>query len=544
MAADPNFTSSYQNALMVAAVIDEGGNFITVRFEPIGINGDYHIPPDSPAGGIGGGVFLAVFDELNADYDGQARPQGAAVDAGADEITLLDGFILGDNINLGEVAVLVENWLAETLPNQPFNGDLNLDGKVNLIDQIAFVEQHPSAVLLAEGLAEGSVYTQASPDTDGIDTDGDGDPNNDNVSIHVAAGDGFVNMADGRLQYMFGFSDVTGVSDANIIMNAMLGADFPAPTISVKEGQKLYLSLTNVGMFVRPDLFDPHTIHWHGFPQAASIFDGVPSASISVNMGATLTYFYNVVEPGTFMWHCHVEATEHMQMGMLGNLYVLPIQNNEPNGTVLNPEAPPEKQFIHNTGYKYVYNDGDGSTYYDVEYPIQIHAFDPDFHDASLTVQPLPFANMDDKYPMLNGRGYPDTVDPNILYNTASDEGFPDRPSQKINSLITATQGEKILLRISSLSTVNYFTLTVLGIPMRVVGTGARLLRGPDGRETSYMTNSVNLGGGETADVILDTTDVEPGTYVLYCTNLNNLCNNEEDYGGMMTEIVINPPPE
>ena len=27
------------------------------------------------------------------------------------------------------------------------------------------------------------------------------------------------------------------------------------------------------------------------------------------------------------MYHCHVEAAEHMQMGMLGNLFVRPRQN-------------------------------------------------------------------------------------------------------------------------------------------------------------------------------------------------------------------------
>ncbi len=221
-------------------------------------------------------------------------------------------------------------------------------------------------------------------------------------------------------------------------------------------------------------------------------------------------------------------------MGMYGNLYVLPKQNNLPDLSDLNG-------FTHHTGNKYVYNDGDGSTYYDVEYPVQISAFDPDFHDASLTVQPLPFALMDDRYPMLNGRGYPDTVNPNAIVNTASDEGFPDRPSQKINTLITATQGQKILLRINSMSTTSFHTLSVPGIPMTVVGVGAKILRGPDGKDLMYETASVDLGGGEVKDVILDTQDTAPGTYVLYTTNLNHLSNNEEDFGGMMTEIVISP---
>jgi hypothetical protein len=42
------------------------------------------------------------------------------------------------------------------------------------------------------------------------------------------------------------------------------------------------------------------------------------------------------------------------------------------------------------------------------------------------------------------------------------------------------------------------------------------------------------------ADAILDTTGVAPGTYYLYAANLNYLSNDNEDFGGMMTEIVIN----
>jgi FtsP/CotA-like multicopper oxidase with cupredoxin domain len=355
-----------------------------------------------------------------------------------------------------------------------------------------------------------------------------GGPNT--VCMHLSGGDGYVTMADGRVQYMFSFADITGVPDNKAMEEGMLAATFPAPTIVLDEGDEFYLNLTNVGMVIRPDLFDPHTIHWHGFPEAASIFDGVPDSSISINMGTTLTYYYNVVEPGTYMYHCHVEATEHMQMGMLGNLYVRPAQNKLANGTDLSG-------FTHQKGFMYAYNDGDGSTYYDVEYPIQIGSFDPDFHDASETVQPLPFAMMKDKYSMLNGRGYPDTVNPNPLPAPAENGG---KVSQEISALIEADQGDKILLRISNLNVTRYDTLATLGIPMKVIGKDAKLLRGPTGKDLYYEANSVTLGGGEAVDVILDTANVAPGTYFLYTTNLNHLTNYEEDFGGAMTEIVIN----
>ncbi|OCC14279.1 Multicopper oxidase [Dissulfuribacter thermophilus] len=349
------------------------------------------------------------------------------------------------------------------------------------------------------------------------------------VCMHLGAGDGFVKMADGRLQYIFSFVDLTGVKPENWMSVGMLGATFPAPTIVLKEGDEFYLTLSNVGMALRPDLSDPHTVHWHGFPEAASVFDGVPSASLSVNMMASFTYYYHVVQPGTYMYHCHVEATEHMQMGMLGNLYVLPAQNDLPDGTNLNG-------FIHHTGYHYAYNDGDGSTYYDIDYVIQIGSFDPGFHDASMNVQPLPFAAMEDTYPMLNGRGYPDTVDPNPLTPPAENGG---KISQPLSALITAKVGQKVLLRISNLNVTRFYTLFSLGIPMKVVGEDARLLKGPDGRAMYYMTNSVTLGGGESVDVILDTAGLQPGTYFLYTSNLNYLSNNDEDFGGMMTEIHI-----
>jgi FtsP/CotA-like multicopper oxidase with cupredoxin domain len=362
------------------------------------------------------------------------------------------------------------------------------------------------------------------------DTNGDGisdDPNI--VCMHITGGDGFVKMADGKDQYVFSFGNATGFTPvASTVAEYTLKALSPAPPIVLKQGQELYLTLTNVGMVMRPDLFDPHSVHWHGFPQAAPIFDGLPEPSPTPNMGSSFTYYYKAAVPGTYFYHCHVEATEHMQMGMIGNAWITPAQDDLPAGTPL------ANGFIHQAGYNYVYNDGDGSTRYDVAYPVQITAFDSNFHDKHLAVQALPFAEMYDNYPMINGRGYPDTINPNPILNR---EGFAAQPQ---HTLISATAGQKVLLRLSNVSTTHLYTVaTTLGVQMKVVGRGAALLRGPDGKDTSMSVHTLNVGGGQHFDIIIDTAGVAPGTYFLYTTNLANLSNGPQERGGLMTEIVI-----
>jgi hypothetical protein len=175
---------------------------------------------------------------------------------------------------------------------------------------------------------------------------------------------------------------------------------------------------------------------------------------------------------------------------------------------------------------------------------LQQGSMDHNFHDASEGVQPLPFANMRDTYAMINGRGYPDTVNPAPLPAPGPKVEYlaplPASSSQVVSSLVTATQGQRILLRLSNLNVTNYYTVTAQGLPMKVVGAGARQLKGPDGTLLYYDTSSVTLGGGESVEVMIDTRQVAVGTYFLYTTNLNFLSNFEQDNGGMMTEIVIN----
>ena len=150
----------------------------------------------------------------------------------------------------------------------------------------------------------------------------------------------------------------------------------------------------------------------------------------------------------------------------------------------------------------YAYNDGDGSTYYDVEYPLQIHGFDPNFHFVGMTFNPEGFADMKDKYFLLNGRSYPDTVTDGPLTTQSTDGSM--HYSQPLPSIINIPAGGRALLRISDLDVTEYQTLASLGIPMKVIALNAKLLRDQDGHNMYYNTNSITLAGGESLDVILD----------------------------------------
>jgi hypothetical protein len=375
---------------------------------------------------------------------------------------------------------------------------------------------------------------------------------------------------------------ITGHVDPRQIMDVgVMNGNIPAPLMAIDEDDEFFLTLTNVGMIMRPDLFEQHTVHFHGYPNASAFYDGVPDASVAINIGASFTYYYLAPDAGTYFWHCHITPPEHLQMGMVGQLYVRPRQNRVTTGTDL--YAARQKQDLdlrtacvsandilcsnplpvlptnatgtvgRAAGGNYAYNDGDGSTYYDVEYPLQIHGFDPNFHFVGMTFNPEGFADMKDKYFLLNGRSYPDTVTPGPL-ETQSADGV-NHFSQPLPAIITITAGQRALLRISDLDVSEYQTLASLGIPMQVIGYNAKLLRDQAGNNMYYATNSITLGGGESLDVVLDTclarstpsdpsstctTKMATGTYYLYTPNLDHLSNDAENFGGLMTEVHVN----
>ena len=361
----------------------------------------------------------------------------------------------------------------------------------------------------------------------------------------------------------------------------VMNGNIPAPLMAIDEDDEFFLTLSNVGMIMRPDLFEQHTVHFHGYPNASGFYDGVPDASVAVNIGGSMTYYYLAPDAGTYFWHCHITPPEHLQMGMVGQIYVRPRQNRVPSNTsvrtalvqqqadprtacrragdgvtpailaaaavpdILCSNPLPAATGTVNGGFTggvatkmFAYNDGDGSTRYDVEYPLQIHGFDPNFHFVGMTFNPEAFAEMKDKYFLLNGRSYPDTVMAGPM-ETQSTDGAKHF-SQPLPAIINIPAGGRALLRISDLDVTEFQTLASLGIPMQVIALNAKLLRDQSGNNLYYNTNSITLGGGESLDVILDATGyAAPQTFYLYTPNLDHLSNDAENFGGLMTEVHI-----
>src|SRR5438874_6090667 len=121
---------------------------------------------------------------------------------------------------------------------------------------------------------------------------------------------------------------LNGHVDPRPIMDVgVMNGNLPAPMMAIDEDDEFFLTLTDVGQVMRPDLFEQHTVHFHGYPNAPAFYDGVPDASVAINIGGSFTYYYLAPDAGTYFWHCHITPPEHLQMGMVGQIYVRPRQN-------------------------------------------------------------------------------------------------------------------------------------------------------------------------------------------------------------------------
>jgi len=245
------------------------------------------------------------------------------------------------------------------------------------------------------------------------------------IIYNLYATDGFVTMADGTQAYIYGFiggrqgSTIQYLDRNGALLSAPLpdptggpitaaelplagNAQFPAPIIYAAVGDVVEIRLKNLGVTQASAPNDPHTIHLHGLDVDAAN-DGVPETSVAAvpasakkiaGAGNVVVYMFSPTQPGTYMYHCHQEASIHVQMGMYGALVVY----NPGDPAYLN--GGPGKGF---GGNLYGYN-------YTRDVVLLLSEFDPLQHQAENKGGPFNPVNFKPTYWFINGLSFPNTI--------------------------------------------------------------------------------------------------------------------------------------
>lgn len=306
-----------------------------------------------------------------------------------------------------------------------------------------------------------------------------------NFTLYVRGG--YIKMADGQKIFVFGYTD-----------NPQGGPKVPGPTLVVNEGDTVNVAIINDQDPTNTKYNkggDGHTIHLHGL-DLPSAMDGDPMTAPGghgVMQGHSFTYHFVAQYPGTFWYHCHVEATEHIQMGMYGALIIRP--NGQPHRAY--PDTPvfdKEYTFVlsemdsagHQTDYQHLYNGGPDENW---------NTYHPNYF-------------------LINGKAWPDTMmDP--------------------QDSITGTVGQTVLVRLIN-SGYQVHSMHSHGFHFLVIGSDGRRLDNP------YYKDTIDIAPGERYDIIFVLN--QPGRYMFHDHVEMNTTNNGMYLGGMLTMINVNNP--
>ncbi len=219
----------------------------------------------------------------------------------------------------------------------------------------------------------------------------------------------------------------------------------PGPVIELTQGQAAALTL-NSGM--------PHTIHPHGL-DVNTANDGVPQTSgfvagtmmfpiqqpgqVGGNLGSPFTYRFTAPFAGTYLYHCHVDAALHFEMGMYGAVIVRP-----PSGAT-------------NVAW-------DGGPSFAKEYIWQLSTFDSRWHTQSQTGTGT--RRYVPNFFMINGRD-----GSNLLTDTTT--------------AINAPQASRVLVRLISYAYAPAI-VDLGGVPFDIIASDGRPLRSFIANQTTW----------------------------------------------------------
>ncbi|MCP4421772.1 MAG: multicopper oxidase domain-containing protein [Chloroflexi bacterium] len=281
----------------------------------------------------------------------------------------------------------------------------------------------------------------------------------DGPTFNLRATDGYISTPDGNVMYMWGFADMDG---ENIYQN-------PGPVLCVNEGDTVTVNLQN-------DLPENVSIIFRGQTGVSSSGGTLGLFTMEAAPSTTVTYSFEAMHPGTFIYESGTNPHKQVQMGLYGGLVVRP-----------------------SMGANYAYNDATTEFNPEKEFLLILHDMDPLLHLAVESAEPYDITNIWDRYWTINGRSFPDTVGPN---------GVPWLPSQPYGAVVhveplSASNPLPALIRYANAGFENH-PFHPHGNNLTIIGRDGRQLQG-----AAVENFTTSIGTGQTYDALVVWEDVE-----------------------------------
>ncbi len=287
---------------------------------------------------------------------------------------------------------------------------------------------------------------------------------------------GYISLPDGNTAYMWGYS--SGFNDFQ----------HPGPVLCAKQGETVTVILHNTTGALK----QATSIVFPG--QDDVLADGVPSQPVQASggmmtsltpgaaEGQTVTYSFTAAHPGTFLYESGTNPDTQVRMGLFGSLIVRP-----------------------SSGDDHAYADAASLFNPSEEFMVLLSEIDPYQHQAVERGKTFNINNYKARYWLINGRGYPDSI---------ADNGASWLPTQPYGSLAAVKPYDPVnhphpgLARYLSVGTENY-PFHPHGNNGLVVGRDGRPLEGAGGGDLSMEKFAINIGPGQTWDVLFKWSDAE-----------------------------------
>lgn len=291
---------------------------------------------------------------------------------------------------------------------------------------------------------------------------------------------GYIQLPDGNTMFMWGYS--------------LGGQPFqhPGPVLCVNQGDTVTVILQNtLNEDVSITFPGQENVLANG-AQAQPQFNGggsLTSLTTAAPPGGSVTYQFVASNPGTFIYESGTNPRKQVGMGLFGALIVRPTM-----------------------GAAFVYNRADSQFTPGEEFLMLLSEIDPYLHQAVESGAPYNLNNYKPRYWLINGRGFPDTI---------ADNNAPFLPSQPYGALARIHAWNNSLpvndpnyhpypglVRYLNVGTEDY-PYHPHGNNGLVIGRDGQPLEGPSGLDLSFEKFAINIGPGQTWDVLFKWNDAE-----------------------------------